>query len=87
MDKNVFQDGNSTTGYYFLKRGTWQDPLSAYLVILGLEILPIQIWNNKDINAVVICNREITLSAYADNSNFFLINIKSLCLIVNICDS
>ena len=52
-----------------------------------LEILLIQIRNNKDINGVVIYNREIKLSAYADDSNFFVINTESLHLIFNICES
>ena len=52
-----------------------------------LEILLIQIRNNKDINGVVIYNREIKLSACADDSSFFVVNIKSLHLIFNICDS
>ena len=52
-----------------------------------LEILLIQIRNDKDINGVVIYNREIKRSAYEDDSNFFVINTKSLRLIFNICNS
>ena len=66
----VMNNGNFT-GYFPLKRRTWQgDPLLAYLFILVLEILLIQIRNNKDINGVMIYNREIKLSAYADDSSF-----------------
>ena len=69
----VMNNGNST-GYFPLERGTRQgDPPSAYLFILVLEIL--------------IYNREIKLSAYADDSSFFVVNTKSLRLIFNICES
>ena len=72
-----------------LKRGTLRrDTLSAYLFVLILKYcLLIQIWNNKDTKGVVINNREIKLSAYADDSNFFVINTASHHLIFNICDS
>ena len=83
----VMNNGNAT-GYFLLKRGTRQgDPLSAYLFIFVLEILLIQIRNNKDINGLVIYNWDIKLSACADDSNFFVINTKSLRLIFNIFES
>ena len=81
-------NNDNSSGYFPLKRGTRQrDPFSAYLFILVLEILLIQIRDNKEINAAVIYNREIKLSAYAYDRNFFVINTKSLRLIFNICVS
>ena len=66
-------NGNSM-GYFLLKRGTRQgDTLSGFFFILVLEILLIQIRNNKDINGVVIYSRQIKLSAYADDTSFFVI--------------
>ena len=35
----------------------------------------------------MIYNREIKLSAYADDSSFFVVDTKSLRLIFNICES
>ena len=67
---------------------TLQDTFfSTYLFILVTEILLIQISDNKDINRVVIYNKEIKLSPYADDSTFFVINTKSLRLIFKIYDS
>ena len=38
-------------------------------------------------NGVIIYNREIKLSVYANDSSFFVVNTKSLHLIFNICES
>ena len=64
-------NNGSSTGYFYLERGTRQgDPISAYLFILALEILFIQIKDNRQIKGVMIDGHEIKLSAYAYDGNF-----------------
>ena len=49
-ESRVIKNGKSTTGYFRLEIGTRQgDILSAYLLILALEVLLIQIRENNDI--------------------------------------
>ena len=64
----VMNNGHST-GYFLLERGTRQgDPLSAYLFILALETLFIQIRNNPEIHGIESDDVTIKLSAYADDT-------------------
>ena len=67
----VLNNGHST-GYFMLERGTRQsDPLSAYLFILCVETLFVQVRNNDDIKGVHLGDNEIKLSAYADDADVF----------------
>ena len=75
-----------STGYFLSKGVTRQgDPISAYLFILALEILLIQIRENADIKGIAIDETEIKLSAYADDGSFFVTDIHSLQAIFLIC--
>ena len=48
------------------------DPISPFLFILCAEILGIMIRKNKNINGIIINNREHKLSQYADDTVFIL---------------
>ena len=73
----VMNNGHSTR-YFPLERGTRQgDLLSAYLFILCVETLFIQIRNNKEVKGIRIGHNEIKLSAYADNADFLNLILRS----------
>lgn len=75
-----------TTGYFPLKRGTRQgDPLSAYLFIIVLEVLLIQVRQNHEIKGINIEDIEIKLSAYADDSYFFIKDSMSANKLLKLC--
>ena len=74
----VMNNGMST-GYFKLERGTRQgDPLSPYMFIIALEILFIQVRNNSAIRGFHVRSVEIKLSAYSDDTAFFVKDSHSL---------
>ena len=68
-----------TTGYFTNERGTRQgDPISAYLFILVLEILFLQVKENEKIEGVKISSHEFLLSAFADEATYLVCNMDSI---------
>ena len=74
----VMNNGNSTE-YFSLDRGKRQgDRLSPYLFILGLEILFIQIRENKTIKGFRLKTVEVKLTAYADDTTCLVRNLPGV---------
>ena len=76
-----------STGYFAFERGNRQgDPLSAYLIILALEVMFIEVRSNVNIAGVKFGGHSIKLSAYADGTYFFTLDVNSPCHLMNTCD-
>ena len=70
-NESCVMNNGSSTGFFKIRRGTKQgNPLSPYLFILVLEILFIQIRNDKAIRGFKIGDIEIRLTAFVDDSAF-----------------
>ena len=71
-------DGGATN-YFKLERGTRKDnPKSAYLFILVLEIAILFIMQNENINGLNIFEKTFLYTAYANDTTFFLKDEKSV---------
>ena len=76
--ESCVMNNRHSTGYFPLERGTRQgDPLSAYLFILCVETLFIQIRENEEVKGIRIGDKEIKLSAYADVADFLTSDVSS----------
>ena len=68
-----------TTKYFKFERGARQgNPISAYLFIMTLEIFFIIIKTNKIIHGLKNFDHEYLYTAYADETTFFLEDIRSI---------
>ena len=68
-----------TTGYFTNERGTRQgDPISAYLFILALEILFLQVKENEKIEGIKISSHEFLSPAFADDATYLVCNMDSI---------
>ena len=75
-------NGDKTTKHLMLGRGAHQgDPISAFLLILALEILFLLIKTKPEIAGLTIFDHCYLYSAYTDDTTFFLkdtISIKNM---------
>ena len=71
--------GGFTKKYFNLEKGARQgDPISAYLLILALEILFLLIKNDNSIKGIKIFDYVFLYTAYADDSTFFLKDLAAV---------
>ena len=66
------------TEFFQISRGIRQGcPISALLFILVVEIMSINLKNNKSIHGISLNNKEILITQLADDTTLFLKNIES----------
>ena len=84
-NESCVMNNGSSIGFFKIQRGTKHgDPLSPYLFILVLEILFIQIRNDKAIRGFKTGDIEIRLTAFVYDSTFFVRDKQSINRILNI---
>jgi len=78
IESTVLNNGY-TNQFFKLERGVRQGcPLSAYLFILSIEILAINIRNNNDIHGIKIGSETVKISLLADDITVLLNDLKSV---------
>ena len=80
-------NGGTTANYFKLDKGTKQgDPISAYLLILVLEIVFLFPKKSKKIYGLNKFDRMFLYTAYEDDTTFVLEDAKSVIELLNIFD-
>ena len=81
-NESCVSNGGRTTQYFNLNRGARQgDPIAAYLFIIVLEVFFIMVRSNDSINPLRILDFVFLLSAYADDTTFFVADLDSVGII------
>ena len=79
QNESCVMNCGTTTKYFNLDRGARQgDPIAAYFFILVLEIFFIMIRSNNSIHKLKIFDFMYILSAYADDTTFFVSDLNSI---------
>ena len=68
----ILNNGFSTQMFDVCRGVRQGDPLSAYLFIIALELLLINIRNDNNMKGIMVENREIKLTVFADDLTTFL---------------
>ncbi len=77
--ESTLNNNGNTGGYFKLERGVKHGcPLSAYLFILGIEILANKIRYDKNIKGIKIDNKMIKINLLADDLTLILQDLKSI---------
>ena len=77
-------NGGKTSKYFPLLRGARQgDPIAAYLFILTIEIFFIMLREEQSISRLKIYGQNFLLSAYADDTTFFVQDLNSISIIID----
>ena len=75
MQVSCVMNNGFTTGYFTNERQG--DPISAYLFILVLEILFLQMKENEKTEGIKIFSYEFLLSTFADDATYLVCNMDS----------
>ena len=82
-NESCVSNGGQTTQYFKLARGARQgDPIAAYFFIIVLEVFFIMLRENNSIKKINIFGFKFLLSAYADDTTFFVADLASVNIIM-----
>ena len=77
--ESCVSNNGTSTPYFKIKRGVRQgDPIAAYLFTLAIELLAIEIRENKNIVGIKVNKTNIKLSMYADDMTGLVVGIPSI---------